>query len=290
MARTRVVSYSELDALRQCRLKHQLAWVERWQPPEVGRALRVGSLFHEKLEQHYLLMSEPERAASVEDVVEQVMWGLFDPRTGEQTEEQAQVEWMYRGYAAHYGEDEQWQVLGVEERVSEMLPTHRGTRSSFRLKGKVDLLVRDQSMGGGLWVVDHKTGRNLPKEKDLDMDDQMGIYIYLLRRRGLDVRGAIYNAVRSERLKSREMAPDERFLRVPLARTDKELQSMAVEAYEQFREAYGRKGPGDPPRSPDSDRCRWRCPFTEACLAGRKGGDLRGVLADTGFVVDLERH
>lgn len=278
MAKTKVVSYSELDTYRQCRLKHQLAYVERWQPDDVAPALSRGKLFHKVMERHYNNRPDAE-----------IRGLLNDTQAGTQTDEQGLVEWIYDGYRDLYGTDPQWEIQGVELAVEEWLPTPKGTRSSFRMKGKVDLLVRDNSTGGGLWVVDHKTCRNLPKsDKDIDLDDQMAIYVKLLRMGGLDVRGAIMNFCRTQKL-VRPMDPEERFKRMYTARTDVELDNIIREVYDTFREAY-RPREGDPPRSPNPDTCRWRCPFTEACLAGRKGGDTRGILSETGYHQDFTRH
>lgn len=285
MATTKIVSFSELDTLRQCQFKHQLAYRERWQPLRVAPALSRGKLFHEVMELYYSQLEAGMKPAGAVQAV-QTSGLLFDEH-GNSTDEQDLVAWVFQGYVERWTAGE-WKILGVELAVNAMLPTRKGTTSSFRLKGKVDLLVQDHSMGSGLWVVDHKTCKNLPKGKELDLDDQMGIYIYLLQRQGYDIRGAIYNACRTEKLK-RPMTMDERFKRVPLVRQEKELETMVLEAYDHFRVAYAPRNQ-DPPRSPDSDRCNWRCPFTEACLAGRKGGDTREMLEDTGFEQNWERH
>ena len=50
---TRTVSYSEIDSARQCLLKHQFGYKERWQPPTEGRALVRGKLWHNVMEDHY---------------------------------------------------------------------------------------------------------------------------------------------------------------------------------------------------------------------------------------------
>lgn len=293
MAKTRVVSYSELDSYRQCRLKHQLGYVERWKPGEEAAALSRGRLFHEVLELHYriLMEAQQEGVRVTLDYIQERMDDsglLYDLMTGDETEEQQLVRWIYEGYRDTYILDDDWKIAGVEVPLEAWLPTASGTRSSFRLKGKVDLVVRDMTAGGSLWIVDHKTCRNLPKQKDLDLEDQMALYIYLLRQQGHDIRGAIYNNCRTQKLK-RAMTPDERFSRPLTVRTEKEVANVAVEVYETFLEAY-RPRKGDAPRSPDSERCGWRCPFTEPCLAGRKGGDMRGMLEDTGFVQDFTRH
>jgi hypothetical protein len=296
---THVVSFSELDSIRQCLLKAHLAYKERWRPETASAALSRGKLFHSVMEAHYnakattLDSGGVSRAGSASDVL----------TAASESEETELVHWMYDGYQDCYGEDEQWEILAVEQRVEDWLRTPSGGRSSFKLKGFVDLLIRDHSAGGGLWIVDHKTCRELPKQKALDFDDQFGIYMWLMRRQGLDIRGVIYNACRTNKLK-REMSLSERFKREYTTRTDIELETMAAEALETFKSAYGvgvrgrskqgakgtQEGGTLPPRSPDPDRCGWRCPFTESCLMSRKGRDIRELLAETGFKQDHERH
>lgn len=308
--KTRVVSFSELDSLRQCRMKHRLGYLERWKPASEAETLSRGRLFHEIMEAHYLRVKESEGfGVDAAALYAHVGPHLYDSHTGRQSDQQALVEWMYRGYVDHYKLDYDWEIVAVEHPFEVWLPTSIGRRSSFRFKGKIDVVVRDSSTGGGLWLVDHKTCKNLPKGKELDLDDQFALYLWGMRERGNDVRGVIYNAVRTERLKTREMAPKERFKREYTVRTQTELDTIAKEAYEQFAEAYrgvtqidsedvstmgvdegsigGRR---DPARSPNTDSCRWRCPFTEPCLAGRKGADMRRMMAEIGFKQDFQRH
>lgn len=289
MARTKTVSFSELDAYRQCRLKHHLAWKERWREPVTPAALSRGTLVHSVLEEHYTALKEggglPEARKRIRDAEL-----LYDPRSGNQTEEQELVEWMYDGYVEAHGTDEDWEILAVEHRDEAWLLTERGTRSSFKLKVKIDLVVRDRSAGGGIYVVDHKSCRNLPKGKDVDLDDQQGLYTSALRTKGHDVRGSVTNSLRTQKL-VRAMSMDERFKRESTVRTDVELDTIRLEALRLFREAYRPvKGQDLPPRSPDTERCGWRCGFTEPCLASRKGADARQMLEDMGFVQDWERH
>ena len=292
---THLVSYSELDTARQCPLKHQLAYRERWQPPEESAPLRRGKLMHAVLEAHYNLIKSGltgdawEKAAALRSAVDPLLYS--DDGTASQTEDQELVEWMYAGYVENYGLDPEWEILEVEKRFEAWLPDDRlkSGRSTFRLKGTLDLLIRDHSAGGGIWIVDHKTGGQLPKQKDLDFDDQMGLYTYLLRSAGVNVRGIIWNAIRSKKL-VREMTMPERYDRLLTVRGDAELKRVAEEALADFREAYRRKGQAQ--RHPDNERCGWRCPFTEPCLAsrGRPEGAIQPMLEEYGFVVDLERH
>ena len=247
MPKTRVVSYSELDALRQCPLKRHLAYTERWVLPTTSPALNKGKLWHEVLELHYRsLMEHPLEAA------EGLVRGLIEQAECDE-ELRELMHWMYSGYVECYGAEQEWEVLHVEYPVEEWLRNARGNRTHFRIKGKVDLLVRDHSSGGGLWVVDHKSCKNLPKDRNYDFDDQFAIYTWLLKQKGLDIRGVIHNACRTEKLKTRTMTMKERFARHLTVRTDKELETMTLEALAEFRQGdHKATSEGDlPQRRPD---------------------------------------
>lgn len=290
---TLTCSHSELDTYRQCRLKHQLTYIERWRTDEEAEALTRGTLFHSVMEEHYRMIQLCQMTVTAPDAAAlyaAVGHLLYDRETGQQTERQALVEWIYKGYVDLYGIDRNWKIRAVEMPMDEPLVGRDGLSTEYRLAGTVDLLVEDWSIDGGLWLVDHKTCKNLPRQKDFDMEDQTGIYAYLLSRQGYDIRGAIYNHCRTMQLK-REMTPEDRFLRHRTVRTIQELETMAVEAMELMQEAYenhGRRAQGgvyDAPRSPDGERCGWKCNLTEACLVGRKSGPerTRQFLKDVGF-------
>lgn len=299
---TITVSYSELDTFRQCPFKHQLAYRERWQqrPDRVGPALQKGTLWHSAMEEHYRVLQAAQRVeggvradevlAKAARRVREVLW---DAERGEWRSEYAElIEWIYEGYVANYGIDENWKILAVEHSAECWLPTPRGTRSQVKLKMKLDLVVREVDTGH-LLAVDHKSGRDLPKDKELDIDDQFGLYTWGMRSLGKPVFGSMFNAARAQRLKTKAQPLEERFSRTPLYRTEEELDAIAIEAYKTARRAYGQhEEDGDPPRAPDSDRCKWRCDFTDACLFGRKVGNdaTREFLADTGYTQNFERH
>jgi hypothetical protein len=303
----KVVSYSEIDAYRQCRLKHQLAYIENWRVPadDEAEALARGTLFHSVMESHYGVIMGAQEGNLVEQLEVSDFWNaanlhLYDDQ-GRQSERQELVEWMYTGYIEQWLVEDlsNWDIVKIE------MPMTCNLGPGIDLAGTTDLLVKDKRLGGGLWIVDHKTCKNLPKQKDFDMEDQTGIYAHLAKTQlGLDIRGAIYNFVRTYRL-VRDMSLEERHLRHITVRTDQELATMANEAYQIMAGAYAdherrietividsHTSEGDvidvvydAPRSPDGERCGWKCGFTEACIAGRKLGPerTRTFLEDIGM-------
>lgn len=212
-----------------------------------------------------------------------------------------------------YGLDEEWRVVAVEHQAVCRLPTPTGRPSGFKLKMKIDLIVGKLTQSGAkqLWVVDHKFVSNLPKGKELDLDDQFGLYTWGLRKMGKTVFGQIYDAARSQRLVGEAKVWDgntdqdyypgivqplkERFQRTPMYRTDIELDTIAVEAYLTAKARYQQqrelsRAGVDSPRHTDPQTCRYLCDYTEPCLAGRKGADLREYLDAKGYRQDFTRH
>jgi hypothetical protein len=286
-----LVSWSEIDTGRQCPFKHHLAWKERWTPPEVSRPLATGQLWHQVLEAHYTAIDAQEKRnkklATKHPSKTQLFTLSREPVANllhnggdagmRQTDEQQTVEWMYDGYTSQWGLDPDWTIIAVEHEAEVQMS------GRFWLKMKIDLIISDGQ--GRLWLIDHKSGQNLPKEKDLAFDDQFGLYTWGMRRLGHPVFGAIYNAARTQRNVSVPQPLDSRFQRILMHRTDHELDTIAFEALQTVQRLYSPRNAAE--RHPSPDMCKWRCPFTEACLAGRKGVDEIKFLQQAGFTQEF---
>ena len=299
-----IVSYSELDAYRQCPLKHHLAYKQRWtKTPGPGTPLARGTLWHLVMERHYSVLQRLQRELpgwSIKpsderyalEVLRKAVRPLFsDPDTGKQSSDQELAEWMYQGYVAQWGVDPQWRILEIERAAIVPLPSDTGRPSSrYRLKVKIDLIVQDRK--ADRWLIDHKSCKNLPNRLELDIDDQFGLYTAALRQLGWPVTGAIHSAARTERLKGDQegtklMPLDTRFARTSMFRSDAELTNLLRDAARTAREAYS---PGPPRSAPNPNTCKWRCDFLDAHLMMRKGIPASTVLPDMGFSVDRSRH
>lgn len=310
-SRTQVVSYSEIDTYRQCPLKHQLAYVERWQrPAKEGSALDKGTLWHAVLEQHYLVLREAQLAAKLrttnyadadydwvrDEAHRRITALLYNEQTGEIKSETAElILWMYEGHLERWGFDPHWEILAVESKeIHPLWWTNPRTGvfepSRFRLKTKIDLVVRDHEFGGRIWVVDHKSGKDLPRSKALDIDDQFGLYTLQLRRMGKKVFGQVYSANRTQRNKTGIQTPESRLERYRLYRDDRELLAIERDAVETIRKAYAARH-GDAPASPNPDLCMWKCDFLEPHIQARKQGRTPSeVVADYDFEQEWTRH
>lgn len=306
-----VVSFSELDSFKQCPHKHELAYFERWsRPKDETSAAGRGTIWHKLMDTHYSALKDDPTC----DPRPFVMQAIQEfRRAGKDADTMDLLAWMYEGYVEMWGFDHNWEILRVEHKVVVPLRFPNGRLSRFDLKMIIDLIVRDRSTRR-VWLVDHKSHAYLPKDKELDLDDQFGLYTWGLRQLGHDVFGSVYNTARTQRnkgdkpeevaawdakkaggakLTSKRPEPqplDARFDRHLMARTEPELETLAQEALSTARTAYGPHNFKE--RHTNTDTCKWRCDFSEACLFGRKVGPQRErvFLGDLGFRQDFTRH
>lgn len=311
MAETRIVSYSELDCFRQCPLKHALAYKMRYtKAKELDSALGKGTLWHLVMEFHYRRIREQQRLnphRRVDDPVNvlrgiraEVVQMLVDERTGLFLSDVHElILWMYDGYVQHYGVDSQWIIQAVEHQIVVPLRNRGGRQSRFHLKAKIDLVVQNRN-DGTLWVVDHKSGQNLPTQMDLEIDDQFGLYTWAMREVNRKVTGSIHSAARTQRNqadwpeyvgKSKPQTLEQRFHRTYLNRSHEEVTNLALDAYNAAVAAY----PADPRNaplysSPDPRQCGWKCDFKEVHLLMRRNVATDQAMLDYGFHIDKTRH
>lgn len=300
-----IVSYSELDTYRQCPLKHHILYGQRWtKPPKPDSALSKGSLYHKVMEEHYRLIKayqdthkgrnpkvgSEEEALLLEACKAEIWPMLWDSRAGRWISDVAElIAWMYEGHIENYGTMPEWRIVGVEHQIITPLRDERKRRTRYHLKAKLDLVIRDRQ-SGGLWVVDHKSGANLPNDMDLEIDDQFGLYTWAMREVNKPVLGSVHASNRTQRNKS-FMPLDTRMRLTYLNRDKVELDNLALDAYEVARAAH-------PPASqraaryssPDPRSCSWKCDIKEPHLLMRRGRNPADVLREYGFKIDRTRH
>lgn len=311
-----IVSYSELDTYRQCPLKHMLSYKERWKkPPKLGSPLARGSLWHLVMEVHYGTIMEHYQGIKrmvpknkVQEVLDlaksRVLTYLADEVTGLQDADQVLIQWMYEGYVEKWGIDEEWEILAIEYSFIVPLPDADGNDSAYALKGKIDILARNRNTGL-VWIWDHKSGKDLPTQMALEIDDQFGGYTWAMSKLGYTVGGSLHNGARTQQNQGdlatdEELAKnkslkrqtlDQRMKRSFLNRSQEECDNLAYDAYAASMNAY------PPPErqlplysSPDIRQCGWKCDFKEVHLIARGGRDIHRVLLEFGFVQDFTRH
>lgn len=179
-----VVTHSMIKAFKRCPKSMQYKYVERLKPKVVGAALHRGKWVHALLEVHY--KGGDWRA-------EHLNWcreygKLFDEEKARLGDLPTDIEHLMTSYFWHYKNDRDWTVLETELTIETEFPD--GTL--FRCR--VDNLVETPF---GIYLVDHKTHRQLPGHDFRLRDTQSPLYIWAARRTGIPVVGFIWNYIRA---------------------------------------------------------------------------------------------
>jgi hypothetical protein len=284
--RTIPVSWTQINTARECPHKHWLRYDQGWRWPKVARPLALGILWHELLDAHYRPTIGRAGPPGIEAARDLLVEAGVTNRNSDGFDIASTCLWMYDGYRKFWGDDLDWKVLDVEIEVEAPLgevelPPGRSTPAEtvqFMLYCRLDLLIE---VNGHLWVIDHKANKNLPSNKELDLDDQMPLYIWAMRQQGYPVRGAQFNIARTYQTKQPQTL-DGRFQRLWAYRSDDELETVRREAIETLVERY--RPDATHGRHPDPMNCKWRCPYVEACIGGRKSPHLEEqILVAEGF-------
>lgn len=220
-----VVSYSEIDTARQCLHKHELAYKDRWRKDTDSPALTTGTQVHSLLELHYHEISE---GYDPTDLVAETLSQWHYERLIDD-ERFLLLQWIYEGYVEQWGLDLDWTLKGIELKFVVELPPAPATGNVYGFKGYIDLVPCDRTRR--TWVVDHKTSASRgPSEKQLDLSDQFVMYSYALREMGIKTHGGLHNWINTKMNKNpSSQSLDSRFKRTRIARTDKEIDLVALD-------------------------------------------------------------
>ena len=293
-----ITSYSELDTFRQCPLKHQLAWRQRWyKEPDEKR--QRGTDWHGVMQAHYRALqqhqtSRRQQVAEMKSALTKARQAVeplfYDHDTGEQSEGQALLEWMYNGYVAMWRNDPEWWVDDIERTMVVPLPAvtpgiGKVMSKRYFLKVRIDLIVRNPR--GQRLVVDHKSSQYLKSKFEFDIDDQFGLYVWACRQAGLPAFAAVHNNARTHRNQgdkngTKPQLLSERFRREVTFRSETELWNLALDAARAAQAMT--KGRTDAVfSSPNPDMCKWKCDFVDAHLEMRRGIAPNVAMKDYGF-------
>ena len=147
-----------------------------------SKPLKRGTWFHELLEAKY--KGESVTAVHKQNITK--FGKLFDEEKEALGDLPREMAALYKAYQWHYRSDRSWKVHETELKLEAELP------NGMQAQGKADMLVEDEY---GLWAVDHKTHKTLPKHEYRILDTQSPLYIWMFRQCGIPVRGFIWNYI-----------------------------------------------------------------------------------------------
>lgn len=179
-----VVNHSMLKAFRRCPKMVEYKYGRQLLPRIDSKPLTRGKWFHALLETHY---SGGDWKATHKRW-RKIFSGLFDEEKEMLGDLPREMNRLMLSYLWHYKNESEWKVLEIEKTITATLPD--GTP----FKGKVDMLIEDQY---GLWLVDHKTHKRIPSLMNRRLDTQSPAYLWACWENGIDVRGFIWNYVKT---------------------------------------------------------------------------------------------
>jgi len=184
------LSFSQMRVYKRCPWRYNQEYNNGIRRRSTRLTMATGDFIHRLLHQMYAkdgwreewgrIKSEYQDAQLFDEGVEEIA-GLSERVYSVLDRYEQQV------YLPH---DADLTILHLEE---ELTASYRG----IVFVVKPDLVVRDKQ--GLVWLLDHKTTMDFKEdtETELRYDDQMSLYLWALRERGLDVMGAAHNLIRT---------------------------------------------------------------------------------------------
>jgi hypothetical protein len=198
-----VISQSMAKTFKRCPLQAKYKYMDELSPRVVSKPLTRGKWFHTLLEEHYAPADDPnaDRVGweAAHKRMAQKFSGLFDEEKEELGDLPREMKSLMESYLWHYRHDSSWTVHEVEKTIEVPLPFLSG----ISLKLRLDMLVEDEY---GLWIVDHKTHKAIPKTTDRLLDLQSPLYVWACHEVGIPVHGFKWNYVRTKAPSEPKMA------------------------------------------------------------------------------------
>ena len=177
-----IATNSLLTTFLRCPKQAEYKYVHRLKPRLLGQPLKRGKWVHSLLEEDAKggdwRKLHKKFSAKFEE--------MFDEEKAQYGDMPTEIDVIMRSYFWHYKHDP-WKYHEVEFELECELPNGQ----LFRCK--IDALVENQF---GLWLVDHKSHKTLPKLTYRTLDTQSPRYIYAALKNKIPVNGFIWNYVR----------------------------------------------------------------------------------------------
>lgn len=179
---TPILTNSMMGAFRRCIKQSEFKYVHRLKPKMLSGPLKRGKWVHSLLEEdakggnwkklHKKFVREFNR--------------MFDEEKDFYGDMPTEINRIMKSYFWHYKHDP-WEYKEVELELTARLP------NGVLIRIKFDGLVQTKY---GLYLVDHKSHKTLPKLTYQSLDTQSPLYMWVARQNGIPVDGFIWNYIR----------------------------------------------------------------------------------------------
>jgi hypothetical protein len=176
---TPILTNSMLTAFRRCPKQSEYKYVHRLKPRRLGGPLKRGKWVHRLLEED----AKGNDWRVVHKKLSAKFNDMFDEEKDFYGDMPTEINRIMKSYFWHYKNDP-WKYLETELELTARLP------NGVLLRIKFDALVENQF---GIWLVDHKTHKTLPKLAYRTLDTQAPLYNFVALENDLPVQGFIWN-------------------------------------------------------------------------------------------------
>jgi hypothetical protein len=337
------VHNSEMSVFRRCRLKWRYAHRENLTPIIKPRPLYLGSVFHVGLEYHYKRMDAFKAmrlvvSADIQSVIESQLLQGFGLQTyieeaNHRLDLCTQVMENYVAFDKDFPVERDGKIPNIDG-VPLIERTFEVPIDGMYFEGNPVMYRFTLDLGyeqnGGIWLVDHKTGKQFLDVRRLDLDTQLSLYVWALGQVvDQPVIGMEYNLIKMSVPREPELTKKGNRLSVAAIDTTWEIYHQAILRHGldindyldmqqrlQHKQFFDRKHRYrtenelkvaerelrdtvtdmlDPNvkiyRNPTND-CAWDCPYREVCIMEFKGESAYDVeqYKKDNFIIGVNRR
>lgn len=179
---TPILTNSMLTAFRRCIKQSEYKYVHRLKPVRLGSPLKRGTWIHSLLEED----AKGGDWKKLHKKLTAQFNNMFDEEKDFYGDLPTEIHTTMKSYFWHYKKDP-WIYHETELELTAELP------NGVLLRIKFDALIENQ---WGLWLVDHKSHKTLPKLDYRLLDTQSPIYTWVAHQNDIPVNGFIWNYLR----------------------------------------------------------------------------------------------
>ena len=177
-----ILTNSMLTSFRRCPKQCEYKYVHRLKPRRLGGPLKRGKWVHALLEED----AKGGDWRKLHKKLSHKFNDMFDEEKDFYGDMPTEILRIMESYFWHYKNDP-WVYKEVELELTARLP------NGVLLRIKFDALIENQF---GLWLVDHKSHKSLPKLAYRKLDTQAPLYDFVARENGIPVQGFIWNYIK----------------------------------------------------------------------------------------------
>ena len=260
----RRLSHTSLSSFRRCKMRYKWGYIDNHAAPSSPAQIK-GGVGHVGLAAWYPAIANAKTFNPAGDIA---LKAASDKLAEYEREAGKEMTDIWDDIAIILERYFKWAIDADDFQVQEIEYKFELEIDDFILIGYLDGIV--QRIDGSLWILEHKFTKQA-RVKHLELDPQLSLYMLAARASGFDVRGALYNVIRTT---LGGIAATEPVVRLPVYRNNEGLQQIAREIVLQMKEmrTFHEQNGKDAYRNQIMD-CSWDCSFFNPCLAMNDDGD-----------------